>query len=91
MHAYERLLQKFRPDVVVNLIAISAPVACEKDEDMANRVNVPKALLQALATQSPNCFLVHLSTDQIYNGASGAPHAETAEPWPINAYVAADP
>ena len=54
---------------------------------MAKRVNVPKALLQALATQSPNCFLVHLSTDQVYDGSTGAPHVETVEPRPINAYV----
>ena len=83
--AYGRLLREFSPDVVINLIAISAPVACEKNEAMAKRVNVPTALLQALATHSPNCFLVHLSTDQIYDGDSGAPHAETAEPRPINA------
>ena len=87
VRAYEQVLRKFHPDVVINLIAISAPVACEKNETMADRVNVPTALLQALATHSPNCFLVHLSTDQIYDGDSGAPHTETAEPRPINACV----
>lgn len=87
LEAYERLLASFSPTVVVNLIAISDPAVCEKDEEKAKRVNVPTALLKALASTCPDCFLVHLSTDQIYDGDVGAPHNETSEPRPINACV----
>ena len=85
LEAYERLSASFQPNVVVNLIAISDPAACEKDEEKAAKVNVPTTLLKALASKCPSCFLVRLSTDQIYDGDVGAPHAETAEPRPVNA------
>ena len=41
-------MEDFRPDVVVNLAAMSAPAACEKQQEEAEAINVPTALLDAL-------------------------------------------
>jgi hypothetical protein len=82
-------LSCFAPDVVINLAAMSAPAACEKNKEnaglfiasrmpsipskadafvLAAAINVPTALLSALKATSPDALLVHVSTDQIFDG-----------------------
>ena len=53
---------------VVNAAAVSQPALCERDPDAARAVNVPTALLDALATAAPTALLIHVSTDQVYDG-----------------------
>lgn len=75
--------------VVINTAAISQPGLCEQNTELARRVNVPHALLDALnlqrARQSVEALLIHLSTDQVYDG-SKANWTEDCETKPINAY-----
>eukprot|EP00850_Spirogloea_muscicola_P011459 SM000071S21083 [mRNA] locus=s71:320104:322126:+ [translate_table: standard] len=78
------------PDVVVNCAAISAPRACEADPEAAQAVNVPRELLRWLAAGAPgggkaSPLLIHLSTDQVYDGSKGF-YKETDEAKPINEY-----
>lgn len=75
------------PDVVINCAAISVPRACEQDPEAAMAVNVPTVLVQWLnsldVAQPP--FLVHLSTDQVYEGVKSF-YKETDETKPVNTY-----
>lgn len=64
------VVQKLGPfDVVVNCAAISQPAACESNPDLAKKLNVPSALIEALQEQQSKAgleaLLVHLSTDQV--------------------------
>ncbi|KAL3155375.1 hypothetical protein ABBQ38_010936 [Trebouxia sp. C0009 RCD-2024] len=76
-------------DVVINCAAISSPAACEKEEQTARAVNVPTKLLDALdlhrAAHAKEPLLVHLSTDQVYDG-SKAYWKESDVCRPVNAY-----
>lgn len=64
------------PDVVVNLAALSDVDYCEEHPEEAYDTNA--ALVQHLAawiaSSSPLCTLIHISTDQMYDGAG--PHDE---------------
>lgn len=79
----------FRPDVVINCAAVSQPAACEQDYQAARALNRPERLVQALQQlqeqHGKTALLIHLSTDQVYNG-SRAWWSESDAANPINAY-----
>lgn len=77
-------LEAFPPDVVINTAAISQPGQCEADEQTANETNVPRLLVDAIKSH-PKILLIHLSTDQVFDG-SRPNSAEDAPTGPINAY-----
>jgi len=79
----ERLLSKTGPDIVVNLVAQTDVDFCETHPAEAFRANV--GTLQALHKNVGQWrgSLVHLSTDQVYQGSG--PHAEQ-DAAPLNVY-----
>mmetsp|Transcript_6097 Transcript_6097/g.17460 ORF Transcript_6097/g.17460 Transcript_6097/m.17460 type:complete len:308 (-) Transcript_6097:672-1595(-) len=76
-------------DVVINSAAMSSPAACENFVTIASQVNVPIHLLDALNKQKQENgsepLLIHLSTDQVYDG-SKAMWTEDDACEPINTY-----
>ena len=58
---------------VINCVAISQPAVCEKDPEHARALNVPTKLLDALESYKSRTgnapLLIHLSTDQVYDGS----------------------
>ena len=65
----------------VHTAAVSSPAACEEQDCTA--VNAPRTLLAALRAHAPNARLVHLSTDQVFDG-TGHLLAEDATPGPAS-------
>ena len=86
VQAVQSALAERRPDVVVNCAAWTAVDAAEDHEDAAFAVNAVGAanLAQACATHS--VWLVHLSTDYVFDGLAVAPYAEDATIAPRSAY-----
>ncbi|XP_044501597.1 methionine adenosyltransferase 2 subunit beta [Mangifera indica] len=76
-----------QPDVVVNCAALSVPRVCEKDPDSAMSINVPSSIVNWLSSFSENkeTLLIHLSTDQVYEGAKSF-YKEEDETVPVNVY-----
>lgn len=75
---------------IINCAAISQPIACEKDPSLARAINIPTALLDILTSphhhqQNPP-LLIHISTDQVYDGASKSWWTESDECSPVNEY-----
>ncbi|XP_030533753.1 methionine adenosyltransferase 2 subunit beta isoform X3 [Rhodamnia argentea] len=78
--------RKRSPDVVVNCAALSVPRACEADPAAAMSINVPSTLLEWLSTfKEANTLLIHLSTDQVYEGVKSF-YKEEDETIPVNVY-----
>jgi len=70
-----RLLEERRPEVVVNLVALSNVDACEQDPQRAYLLNVRTAQnLAGWLAKRPGAALVHISTDHVYDGPGA--HAE---------------
>lgn len=84
--AFDRL---GKVDVVINCAAVSSPAACELAPIAARAINVPNALLDSLEkarkTSSMEPFLIHISTDQVYDG-SKAYWSEDDQCQPVNTY-----
>ncbi|XP_078427457.1 NAD(P)-binding Rossmann-fold superfamily protein isoform X2 [Wolffia australiana] len=75
-----------QPNVVINCAALSIPRECEKNPAYAMSVNVPSSLVGwLLSFADKNTFLIHLSTDQVYEGVMSF-YKESDETDPVNMY-----
>ncbi|XP_010523033.1 PREDICTED: methionine adenosyltransferase 2 subunit beta [Tarenaya hassleriana] len=75
-----------QPHVVVNCSALSVPRVCEQDPDAAMSINVPSSLVNWLLTfDKDKTLLIHLSTDQVYEGVKSF-YKEEDETVPVNVY-----
>ena len=83
----EAVLDRVRPDAVVNAAAYTAVDAAESDEPTALAVNGngPQNLARACA-QRPGVVLVQVSTDYVFAGDGTGPYDEDDVPGPVSAY-----
>jgi len=79
-------VRTFRPDVVVNAAAHTAVDQAESEPDLARTLNAsaPAALAQAAA--EVGAWLVHYSTDYVFNGQGDAPWQEGDATGPLGVY-----
>ena len=67
------ILDSVKPDVVIHTAALSSLNECEKNPDLAMKVNVEttKNLINAIAKINKNVKLVFLSSDYVFDGKRG--------------------
>ncbi len=81
-------LERVRPDAVVNCAAFADVDRCESEPEHAFEVNaLAVAAAGALAREFDAAF-VTISTDYVFDGAAGAPYAESDAPHPLSVYGA---
>jgi dTDP-4-dehydrorhamnose reductase len=73
-------------DVVINCAAYNQVDLAETDCQQADRVNHQATRYLAEAAKAFGFFLVHFSTDYVFNGVKRTPYSETDLPNPINIY-----
>ncbi|MCB1775535.1 MAG: sugar nucleotide-binding protein, partial [Gammaproteobacteria bacterium] len=80
------LLDRVRPDVVVNATAYTAVDRAESEPELAMRLNadVPRALGTWAAGN--DCLVLHYSTDYVFDGSKPEPYVETDTPNPLSVY-----
>jgi dTDP-4-dehydrorhamnose reductase len=76
-----------RPDVIVNVAADNRVDAAEADPRDAQAVNAQAVEHLARAANDAGAFLVHTSTDYVFDGRARTPYAEDAAPNPLGAYA----
>lgn len=74
------------PDAVVNGAAVSTPEACDADPARAQALNVALPALLAWLAHHVGARLVHLSSEQVFDGARTTPYSAGDTPSPINLY-----
>ncbi|MFD2932592.1 SDR family oxidoreductase [Spirosoma flavum] len=79
------IIGEIQPNVVIHGAAMTDVDKCETQKDACWAQNVHAVEYIIEACQSVNAFLVHVSTDFIFDGAAG-PYDETAEANPISFY-----
>lgn len=77
----------FRPGVIIHAAAMTDVDGCEREPDMAHRVNVLGTRNVAVAAQQSDSSLVYISTDYVFGGDSKAPYQEYDEPNPLSMYA----
>jgi dTDP-4-dehydrorhamnose reductase len=84
--AVRELLRRRHPAVVVNCAAWTAVDDAETNEDAALQTNGHAVAQLATACADYGITLVQVSTDYVFDGASGQPYGETDLPAPRTAY-----
>ncbi len=79
------LVDTIRPDVVIHTAAMTDVDTCELDKEACWQQNVHAVGYLADACRLAGAFLLHVSTDFIFDGAAG-PYDEEAEGNPISFY-----
>jgi dTDP-4-dehydrorhamnose reductase len=79
------IIGETRPDVVIHAAAMTDVDKCELQKDACWAQNVQAVEYLVEASQVVDAFLLHVSTDFIFDGTDG-PYDETAEGNPISFY-----
>lgn len=85
--AVRQLVRDTRPDVIANAAAYTAVDRAETERNIAQIVNaeVPGVLAEELKRQGGK-FIVHYSTDYVFDGTAIQPYTEDDATKPVNAY-----
>lgn len=80
------LVQSFKPEIIVNAAAYTAVDLAESEPEKARRINAEAVEVLANAASSIDAWLIHYSTDYIFDGAKTTPYVETDQAQPLNIY-----
>lgn len=81
----EEVISNENPDVLINTAAMTQVDECEQNQEKCWELNVEAVKHLVNACSKANTFLIHLSTDFIFDGEDG-PYDEEARPNPISFY-----
>ena len=77
-----------KPDVIVNAAAYTAVDKAESEPELVRALNALAPEVLAQEAQRANAWLIHYSTDYVFDGSGDVPWRETDSTSPLNAYGA---
>lgn len=83
--AVGRVVAETKPDVIINTAALTQVDQCESEREACWNLNVNAVAHLIKAARQNDSFLIHLSTDFIFDGSAG-PYKEDDEPAPLSYY-----
>ncbi|MBM9616094.1 dTDP-4-dehydrorhamnose reductase [Desulfobulbus rhabdoformis] len=84
--AVRALIRKVKPDLIVNPAAYTAVDKAESEPELAKSVNSIAPAIMAEEAQRINAWIIHYSTDYVFDGSSTRPYLETDSTNPLNVY-----
>ncbi|MDJ0508105.1 MAG: dTDP-4-dehydrorhamnose reductase [Crocosphaera sp.] len=81
-----QVIQEVRPDVIINAAAYTAVDKAETQADIAFAVNGVAPAIIAEESKKIGAFLLHISTDYVFDGQKNTPYLEKDETRPIGVY-----
>ena len=79
-------IQAYSPEVIVNAAAYTAVDKAESEPDKAHRINAEAVGLLATETKNLDAWLIHYSTDYVFDGSKPTAYKEDDEPNPQSVY-----
>jgi len=79
------VIGEVKPDVVIHTAAMTNVDQCETEKEACWKLNVDAVEYIIEACEQTDCYLVHLSTDFIFDGEDG-PYDEAGIPNPVSYY-----
>ncbi|WP_421120481.1 sugar nucleotide-binding protein [Aquihabitans daechungensis] len=83
-----RRFEAFRPDLVVHAAGATNVDGCERDPDLATRLNVDATRHVAEAAAAAGAHVLYLSTNQVFDGTADHPAREADPTRPLSVYGA---
>ena len=81
-----RTIRDLKPDVIVNAAAYTAVDKAESELELAALINAAAPQVMAEEMRELNGWLVHYSTDYVFDGSGSEPWQEADQPAPLNHY-----
>ncbi|MEW5944882.1 MAG: dTDP-4-dehydrorhamnose reductase [bacterium] len=82
----ERIVSFYKPEMVINCAAYTFVDDCEKNRELAFRVNGEGAGNVGEEADKGGSPVVYISTDYVFDGKKGSPYTEEDRTYPINVY-----
>ena len=79
-------IQQVRPDIIVNAAAYTAVDKAESEPDLARTINALAPGVMAQEAAKIGAWLVHYSTDYVFDGSGARPWVEADAPAPLSVY-----
>ena len=79
-------LSQLAPDVIINAAAYTAVDKAEEEQELCHAINATAVGNLAKYCKQAGAFLVHVSTDYVFNGHKGSPYLPTDPIEPQGAY-----
>ena len=79
-------VRALRPDVIVNAVAHTAVDQAESEPALAATLNAEAPRVLATEAAAAGAWLVHYSTDYVFDGSGSEPRAEDAATGPLSVY-----
>ncbi len=86
LQALADTVRQLRPDVIVNAAAHTAVDRAESEPELARTLNALAPGVLAQEAHKLGAWLVHYSTDYVFDGSGNAPWLETDVPSPLSVY-----
>jgi len=83
---FEAILEKVRPDLVINAAAYTAVEKAETEVELSLKINAGAPERLGVACRSTNIPLIHFSTDYVFDGDLGRPYREEDDVAPSGQY-----
>jgi len=83
-----KTINSVKPDVIVNAVAHTAVDKAESEPELARTINALAPGKLAQEAKRNNAWLIHYSTDYVFDGSGDKPWVETDRTAPLNAYGA---
>ncbi len=85
--AVKAAVADFQPQLIINAAAYTAVDKAESEPDLAAAINAqgPRYLAEAAAAL-PDCRLLHISTDYVFNGRAAQPYQPSDATDPLSVY-----
>ncbi|MGK7882946.1 MAG: dTDP-4-dehydrorhamnose reductase [Crocosphaera sp.] len=81
-----KVIQETKPDIIVNSAAYTAVDKAESEADVAFAVNSIAPAIMAEEAKKIGAFLLHISTDYVFDGTKNTPYLETDVTHPLGVY-----
>ena len=86
LEGLQQTLKEVAPDIIVNAAAHTAVDKAESEPDLAHRINAAAPGLLAQEANASGAWLVHYSTDYVFDGSGDLPWSEQDATGPLNVY-----
>jgi dTDP-4-dehydrorhamnose reductase len=80
------LIERARPDAIVNAAAHTAVDKAESEPELARTLNAAAPAVLAREAAARGALLVHYSTDYVFDGSGSTPRDESAPTAPLSVY-----
>ena len=86
LHGLAESVRRIKPDVIVNATAHTAVDKAESEPELARTINVDAVAVLAREAKALDAWLVHYSTDYVFDGCGIKPWIETDMTSPLSVY-----